>query len=592
MNNTQIEKSGRALDFDARNEWLWKKMADRVAEGGFDVVILVARKMPRLAELFSLSFGEEVLVISDVAIPFCYEEIRGARVAIVDDMLNVGSTVDKISRDLRVCGAVAVEVFTLCRKKTSRVADKSTTVVTHELDDAEYANHVVKVPVLISRLSKPYDLAFPIIKGSYAAPYATASEIMGCLTDLYKGRLSTLPAPYHNSRAKRVSLIQPQSSTDGARVEHSKIRLYFDDETKSCLVVPMAIPPELNDQTLSVEHPLSLAIREHLTALLEKRCPDSNLREIGSLSIKLYVHALDWLLTDPFCQQLDQVLALNLADSFGGKDCEMIFGDALKSFSLDVHQLEARVATTRKTGQADSPSQESPFYKGVKAKLLPRACDKFKELCPVKIEEGFDSFSCVKAIIEALADLVGAEAPEQYELDFPYTREAVRKDPYLRLKVGPTFHDMILLVADLLKESGFKQQPCDSFYYALSVVLDMTVDNGSLVPTFARYGDRWFRVYRKGENMLWDKACHRVQWAVAQAAEEKNITFSVQRLSKLLSALSFSSSYGELLEPQVATRGFVASLPGSILDDTETAISYYMIRTGKLKPVHSDSSEP
>ncbi len=550
------------------------------------------RKMPRLAELFSLSFGEEVLVISDVAIPFCHEEIRGARVAIVDDMLNVGSTVDKISRDLRVCGAVAVEVFTLCRKKTSKIADKSTTVVTHELDDAEYASHVVKVPVLISRLPKPYDLAFPIIKGSYATPYATASEIMGCLADLYNGRVSILPAPYYNSQAKRVSVIQPQSAVDGAQVQHAKIRLYFDDETKSCLVVPMAIPPELHDQALSVEHPLSLAIRQHLTDVLEKRCPDPDMREMGALSIKLYVHALDWLLTDPFAQRLDGVLALDLAGSFGGRDCEMIFGDALKSFSLNIHHLEVRVASARGTEQVDSPSHESPFYKGVKGKLLPRAREKFKELCPIKVDEGFDSFSCVKAIIEALADLVGAEAPEQYELDFPYTREEVRKDPYLRLKVGPTFHDMILLVADLLRESGFKQQSPDSFYYALSVVLDMTVDNGSLVPTFARYGDKWFRVYRKGENGLRDKACHRVQWAVAHAAEEKNITFSIQRLTKLLSALSFSSTYGELLEPQVATHGFMASLPCSVLDDAEIPISYYMIRTGKLKSAHSASSDP
>ncbi|MHC2284099.1 hypoxanthine-guanine phosphoribosyltransferase [Bradyrhizobium diazoefficiens] len=56
-----------------------------------DLVVLVARKMPRLVEALNLSLGDAVCV-SDHAIPFVHPNIKGARVAIVDDIWNVGTT--------------------------------------------------------------------------------------------------------------------------------------------------------------------------------------------------------------------------------------------------------------------------------------------------------------------------------------------------------------------------------------------------------------------------------------------------------------------------------------------------------------------
>ena len=73
------------------------QLAGLVRRSKPETVVLVARKMPRLCSALSLDFGE-AHVISDMAIPLSESILRGRRVAIVDDFINAGSTIDRALR--------------------------------------------------------------------------------------------------------------------------------------------------------------------------------------------------------------------------------------------------------------------------------------------------------------------------------------------------------------------------------------------------------------------------------------------------------------------------------------------------------------
>jgi hypothetical protein len=68
------------------------------AEKAFDFVVLVAHKMPRLADALGLDFSgaSRALVVSDFALPWIASRLSGANVAIVDDSINMGGTIRNI----------------------------------------------------------------------------------------------------------------------------------------------------------------------------------------------------------------------------------------------------------------------------------------------------------------------------------------------------------------------------------------------------------------------------------------------------------------------------------------------------------------
>lgn len=96
----------------------WMGLAQLVQNSQPDVVVLIARKMPRLAELLGLRFGENCKVISDLAVPYSTDELAGARVAIVDDIVNVGTTMARANQASLAAGAIDTRMFALARRNS------------------------------------------------------------------------------------------------------------------------------------------------------------------------------------------------------------------------------------------------------------------------------------------------------------------------------------------------------------------------------------------------------------------------------------------------------------------------------------------
>jgi len=158
----------------------WQKLARMVRDSHPDIVILVARKMPRIAQCLQLDFGTSC-IISDIAIPYCHRILRGARVAIVDDVINVGSTMANARARVLSCGAQEPLLFAVARREGGHplLAGRELRCV-HDspLGHTEMALFAKSIPVALAMVDKPYDLEFPIIPCAFAVPFTRASDIV------------------------------------------------------------------------------------------------------------------------------------------------------------------------------------------------------------------------------------------------------------------------------------------------------------------------------------------------------------------------------------------------------------------------------
>ena len=178
--------------------------------------------------------------------------------------------------------------------------------------------------------------------------------------------------------------------------------------------------------------------------------------------------------------------------------------------------------------------------------------------------------------------MVGAKDPDSYQLCWPYSKEEVRDRPYLRLRIGPTWNDVKALVRLVLTSvSGADfQQVSDG---ELSRLLDRHVDDGSVVPTFAQYGECTYRIYRKGETDAHEEAIEKICYAWSTSGKSLSDT----RAAKILSILHFAPNSRDVMAVAAMERGTVAVFPQDLLDES-TQIVAYMRRTGRLRSVTRD----
>ena len=73
------------------------------------VVILIAKDAAR--RVVRTHFGPGCVIISDLAIPFTSRLLRGVRVAIVDDLVNVGTTIRRAAEMATACGGREIRLF-------------------------------------------------------------------------------------------------------------------------------------------------------------------------------------------------------------------------------------------------------------------------------------------------------------------------------------------------------------------------------------------------------------------------------------------------------------------------------------------------
>lgn len=540
-----------------------------VREFGPDVVVLTARKMPRICEGLQMHFGEHVLVISDLAVPFSSAYLSSARVAIVDDVVNVGSTLDHVESVVQKHSPAAVKLFSLARRPST-----SSQIISYAhpipLNEDDYSGYVRTVPAAISHLCKPYDLAFPVLRGQYRIPFRSAAQIVESLRQSFDSEaFHSIPSPYANSPIRRVSVLFPEEENSSAR----KLRLYFDDATGTCSIVPMLLPHCVAEAGMPVTLRWVAALREQLTGCLVTGTSFDDTD--GLAAVALFTSSLDWFWSSDVHGQLQSFLNLE-AEPFSLIDARTIFGPKIQTAFGGCERDES-------SQRLDSSATvqlltKSPFLHRFDVEQLVRiAVNRLNNDRVTPSDSTIDCYSYLLATVAALAELVGTEDPRHYKLSWPYSKDEILQNPYLRLRIGPTIPDIAVICAQIHRAVTGLAPVSGDFIREVSITLDALIDQGAIVPTFANYEGNTFRIYRRGEAPGQD-VCDKVVFSLAA----HNRPISVTRLAKVLAVLSHSQKYHDILQSSARTRGLVAGVPKNAFGAEPDNIATYLRNPGLI----------
>lgn len=535
----------------------WARLASAVREFEPAVVVLVARKAPRIQEALRLDFGANPLMISDLAIPFVGEYLRGARVAVVDDVVNVGSTIQRAIRTLERSGVEACRAFALARSADCHALDGLDIYYDSErpLDPEGLRSLAWQTPETLQQLARPYDLDFPIIECSFRPPLHSFAELYAALGNRFSdGRVYDLTTRAGAKRGIRRFAI------DDVHLPglHRKVRFYVDEERELCRLVPIQVASVLSTAQPNPRYLWPRKIWDAVSREGDRSVPAN--RALARL--RLYVDSLDYGLG--FLAECEDLIFPTSERVTDLDDAELIFGPKVSrsSYLPRFAMCDESPASHATTADIDSIS---PFLECAERAGMTKA---------VRAENvGHDPQTAFMRIFKRVASLVGASDPGRYRLSWPYSQTEVLADPYLRLCVGPTFFDLVQLIFYACPDLG----SLEAARREVTRLLDRFVDNGGVVPTTAIYEGQVYRIYREGEAGLRDPMTERTLFAWEQYGQPLSLT----RLTKILTILNYSDD-DPAGEVRADDRGNTFHFRGSVLDEN-TEVGRYLLRTNRLK---------
>jgi len=555
---------------------LWGDLCAQIRDFNPDYVVLVARKMPRLFDAVHLELGRSAICISDQAVPFVRNELANSRVAIVDDLWNVGSTMLHVKGRVERARPRAVKMFALGAKAAASALEQGVCMAeVTSMGEGRYEHFVSMVPKLLRGVPKPYDADFPIARYALRTPFRTWEQCWAWL-QLEFG------AAAHASVDETLTQHSHARATVNLRNAHGwvlKVRLYFDFTSGCCNVVPMALTPSL---------PLKDVYPDGSLAKATFAAASSTLGSLDELSAEDRRDALGRL--GAFCDSLvfldDAVAVLSglldrdSEEPFSIKDFAMQFGPAAAQRARDGFAHEATpvsaedkerflLARTRPEQQA---LVRDPNVTG-------DAANKARDGWPVELV--FDS------LFKGLATAAGADQPSEYNLGEPLpSAEQIRLHAYRRLRIGFTYAELVDFLRAHMRPGRVGGTP----EAITSALIDTFVDLGAIVPTITFSGELCLRVYRKGEaSPRWDTDLSRLELALKQL---KGQEISRTRVSKVAAILAFSSAGNSSgLRVAAAERGTVAVLGKSVVERSDIEVTAYLMRTGLWKKLVGDASK-
>ncbi|MCU1395206.1 MAG: hypothetical protein JWM34_3634 [Ilumatobacteraceae bacterium] len=527
---------------------VWELLAEHVRDWGPDFVVLVARRMPRLAQVLSLDFGAALL--TDLAIPFSSELLRGARVAIVDDVVTVGTTMDAVRRSVLKAGASEAEMFAIGVRSHDVLripADQLHLIDQDPLGDDRAVQIAGAVPLLLQELDRPYDLDFPIIECAALPPFSNLGDVVRGLSDCFGAAETRDVTSWAGRRCGvfRVSVEIPGVAEGWL----TKLRIYGAPDAARFWVVPMAVPPAIASEDLPVKDELWDTLTESVSDC--DRFGEPGVRAaMFSYSLAFGLEVLRRCAS--VMQPVDPVATFSRSEAalaFGGRAIGLLVPDA--------HATAMHPTSAPRPLYRTSPFLDAAKHAAFPAQIAQRAASPE----PARLFE---------ELFMVLSSAVGALNPENFELSTLATREQVSEDPYIRLRIGPTWPDLVAIIREAAHLLGGDAAVSRCSLLELSTLLDQYVDCGSVVPTFAKYGRVYYRVYRKGEADPHEETVERVCYA--WTAYDRPL--SMTRFSKILTVVALAPASSVPFSVAAVERGNVACFNKTVLDDAAEIGNY------------------
>ncbi len=554
---------------------LWDELCSNIRSFNPDYVVLVARKMPRLFDAIPLDLGSSAVCISDQAVPFVRAQLENARVAIVDDLWNVGSTMLHAKARVELAKPRAVGMFALGAKDAVAAVEKGVSLAEPaSMSEARYEHFVSTVPNLLRLVPKPYDADFPIARCALQAPFRTWEQCWAWLQLTFGSAAHTTI----DDGQRQKSLAR---ATVNLRNDHGwalKARLYFDFTSGTCNVVPMALAPSLPLEDVYPEGSLAKqAFKVASVALGDLAAmPDEDRREaFGRLGA--FCDSLVFL--EDAVQALAGLVRRDSIEPFSIKDFAMQFGPAA---AVQMRKVDAGKAAPL------SPEAQESFLLARKRPEPQALIESSKVVCTAsqRAQEGWPAELVFDALFQGLAKASGADDPSQYSLERPYTSAEIQERPYLRLRIGFTYGELIEFLRTNLRTQRGSHAP----EAVTSALIDWFVDLGAIVPTITFRGDPCLRVYRKGEsNPRWDTDLSRLVLALKELRGSSVSRTRVSKVAAILAMSSVGDTSGIRVAP--AERGTVAVMGKSVVERSDIEVTAYLRNAGLWDKLVSDAGE-
>lgn len=481
----------------------WNTLKNNVDAFKPDVVIYLARKMPRMAELLGWDFGD-TLAVSDFAIPWIASSIHNKKIAIIDDTVSMGTTLAHVRTMVLACDPALVRTFAVAKKDSANPPHypflKETQYARSSIFDTKcYESFSHKLAKALCLQAKPYEIEFPTLTVGYSNTFGVSWEILHHLQEKFgKSNVHyTTSEEFTGTGLARISIdFFPQSH------HNYKLRLYLDDQQKRMCIVPMASSYKaLPEHTCRDLREYCQSVTQELPSKYETFVGETEFRW------KQYMASLEFGLLA--CQSISKIFQpLPNTPLLDHADAYKLFGPAfaaqLGRITLETaHGWDSSTLTNAPEETCTIPQTECTYLWDI---LKPEAADhEFLERLKSMLVAFPSRAEYFKLFFEELAQKLGENSITSYCIkteNFRPSKEYVEDNPYLRLRVGATFDDLQHIFEWLWRETNCTLPTGRSLRNEVSSLLDIFIDSGGVVPVITPEGKR---AYRKGEAPLYSR---------------------------------------------------------------------------------------
>lgn len=489
----------------------WDGLIEKIKAFSPDVLVLLTRKMPRLAEI--LKFQDKlphVKIVSDFTISWEFFLLAGKKIAVVDDSRCKGTTLTHVCKKLLRHGVPKgnIQTFVVASQLDSTVNIlESIPCITERSDtlsDTEYRAFTCRTALAPSLQPMPCELEFPVFCADYAAKFDNSRQIF-----LWLG-MKFGPQNVHDiTLDENFGCGLERYSIDMApNLRHNyKFRLYLDDSDRTMHVVPMAPPQPLDETFLPDLLQQAHCLLQRATDALDTE-PKQLFCEEPQWRFALYMASLQFGL-----QNIHHLHQIMKPESYTlAEDAHFLFGDTFSQelrgtvaqhitrhrsqFTVGQHcGMPVLSSETRELGSNDTYFWDHILHREPAGIALWTSMKQWK---PVHGILNFDMF--FREFFSRLAtQLLGEMNPAQYALR---DKQTIQDNPYFRLRVGPSFADLLHIMGELWEKLPNAPKTLESLHNCVSRLLDGHIDYGQIVPVLDQRG---VRVFRKGETPLFDR---------------------------------------------------------------------------------------
>lgn len=475
----------------------WEDLNEMLSSYEPHVVILISRRMPRFYQLMKdiLTFGDAE-VFSDFAIPYIYPNLEGKRIAIVDDSVNVGTTLESVCRRLIAARPSVAKCFTVFKKnpELSRLAgiELEHVELVHD-DNNSYSKSSLNLVRSLFYQNRPFEIEFPVLKLEFEDGIAP-SDIFTRLIGNNSWEVKDV-TPFES---RGYGLYRFSIDTKAESTQNCKFRLYLDEYEKFIYFVPI----------VSHEKYLAFNVTHHKlpdyikNLFLKTEQIDEKYESFFSETLfRLRMFIASMIFGFPLIRELESILSPtrcyiekeDITLLFGAEVSDLLtrfyseYSDSMEICKL-IHDLEE---------QADTP-----FYESLK-----KSPEIFSMLTEQDSESGqrtmpdsygrklVDFFNRLGKLTDESDQACLPDLP-----DYRPSKQDLEANKYLRLRIGPTFSELMEIMRKYWHQSPATKK-ISTLHTLLSRLLDHHIDQGYIVPVLNLYGQR---VFRKGEAAPFD----------------------------------------------------------------------------------------